>query len=128
MLGSAQATISGNTISGNKGDGIYMWGLAPLYILPPTASIQGNTISGNEGDGILMRGSAQATIEGNKITENASYGVALDQLPCVDVSLGFTGAVRGRVNEILGNKEGEVCPAELEFLMTEAGGCYGPKC
>jgi hypothetical protein len=54
--------------------------------------------------------------------------VALLQRPCYDTPLVFGGAVRGRVNEILGNKKGEVCPAELEFLMTEAGGCYGPKC
>jgi parallel beta-helix repeat protein len=120
MAYSAQATIEGNTISGNV-YGIYMWDSAQ-------ATIEGNTISGNKEDGIYMRGSAQATIEGNKITENNGYGVALFQRPCADTDLIFEGAVRGRVNEISGNKKGEVCPAELEFLMTEEGSCYGPLC
>jgi serine/threonine-protein kinase len=118
---SAQASISGNTISGNKQYGILMLDSAQ-------ATISGNTISGNEGDGISIWHSAQATIEGNKITGNAGYGVALLQRPCYDTDRIFEGAVRGRRNEILGNKKGEVCPAELEFLMTEAGGCYGPLC
>jgi parallel beta-helix repeat protein len=122
MLASAQATISGNTISGNEGDGIsMMWGSAQ-------ATIEENTISGNWDDGISMLASAQATIEENKITDNKDYGVALYQRPCYDTPLVFGGAVRGRVNEISGNKKGEVCPAELAFLMTEAGGCYGPLC
>jgi parallel beta-helix repeat protein len=142
MWASAQATISGNTISGNwvgismrdsaqtaiegniisrNGDGIYMLDSAQ-------ANISGNTISGNEKSGIFMSESAQATIEGNKITKNNSYGVGLYQRPCYDTLLVFGGAVRGRVNEISGNKEGEVCPAELEFLMTKAGGCYGYGC
>jgi parallel beta-helix repeat protein len=118
MGGSAQATIQGNTISGNEGSGISMYDSA-------RANISGNTISGN-GVGIGMGDAAQATIEGNKITENKFYGVALAQRPCIYKDYIFGGAVRGRANEIWGNTG--VCPAELKFLMTEAGGCYGPKC
>jgi parallel beta-helix repeat protein len=135
MLGSAQATISGNNIWGNRYgatwdnyDGIYMGESAQ-------ATIEKNTISGNR-YGICMEDSAQATIEGNKITGNDCYGVALYQRPCYNTNFIFRGKVRGRVNEISGNmvnayscniKEGEVCPAMLAFLMTEAGGYYGPR-
>jgi parallel beta-helix repeat protein len=144
MWHSARATISGNTISGNEDYGIAMYDSARATIEKNTisgnedygiamydsarATIEKNTISGNEGDGIYMRESALATIEGNKITENNNYGVRLYQRPCTDTDLIFKGAVRGRVNEISGNQKGDVCPAELEFLMTEAGGCYGPEC
>jgi parallel beta-helix repeat protein len=121
MRASAQASISGNTISGNRWDSISMEDSAQ-------ATIQGNTISGNRQHGIFMRDSAQATIQGNKITKNSGYGVWLYQRPCADTDRIFGGAVRGRVNEISGNEKGDVCPAELAFLMTEAGGCYGPKC
>jgi parallel beta-helix repeat protein len=157
-IDSAQASISGNTISENKGGGIEMYGQATIQgniILgngelgraysagivvggPAQATISENIISGNKRDGILLGVLAQATIEGNKITENNGYGVALYLRPCWawPTEEKFEGAVRGRVNEISGNKKGkgepwgrlEVCPAELEFLMTEAGGCYGPKC
>jgi parallel beta-helix repeat protein len=120
MVYSAQATISGNTISGNRWDGISMRDSAQ-------ATISENTISRNE-RGIYMWASAQATIQGNKITGNAGYGVWLYQRPCWDTAEKFEGAVRGLKNEISGNEKGEVCPAELAFLMTEAGGCYGPKC
>jgi nitrous oxidase accessory protein len=118
MRDSAQATIQGNAISGNEGAGIAMYDSA-------RATISGNTISGN-GGGIWMKKSSWATIEGNKITENKFYGVALAQRPCIDKDYIFGGAVRGRANEIWGNTG--VCPAELKFLMTEAGGCYGPEC
>jgi parallel beta-helix repeat protein len=142
MMDSAYATILENQISKNS-TGIVMRGSAYATILEnqisenstgivimesAQATITGNTISGHRESGILMRDSAQATIEGNKITENNNYGVVLYQRPCYDTDSIFEGAVRGRRNEISGNKKGEVCPTELGFLMTEAGGCYGPKC
>ena len=118
---SAQAIILGNQISGN-GRGIAIWDSAQ-------ATISGNTISWNRETGIFILGLAQANIEENKVTGNAGYGVALYQRPCYDTDHIFEGAVKGRSNEILGNEKGEVCPSpELNFLMTEEGGCYGPKC
>jgi hypothetical protein len=75
-----------------------------------------------------MLASAQATIEGNKITENKATAWRSTSGLAMIPTLIFGGAVRGRRNEISGNEKGEVCPAELAFLMTEAGGCYGPKC
>jgi parallel beta-helix repeat protein len=118
---SARAIIQGNSISGNENDGIHMGNSA-------RASISWNTISGNRWEGISVKDSAQATIKGNKITDNGGYGVALYQQPCFLIILKFGGALMGWMNEISGNKKGEVCPVELEFLMTESGGCYGPLC
>lgn len=92
------------------------------------ATIENTTISDNRWEGIVIGGSAQATIENNKIVNNGRYGVACLQRPCFDTDYKFEGAVRGSNNEISGNKEADVCPDDLKFLMTSAGGCYGPKC
>ena len=75
-----------------------------------------------------MGDSSQAEIRDNKISDNSLYGVALWQRPCYATSEKFEGKVEGSGNEIHDNGKGDVCPAELEFLMTSAGGCYGPKC
>ncbi|MCR4403763.1 MAG: thioredoxin domain-containing protein [Candidatus Acetothermia bacterium] len=121
LVGSAQATISGSNFEGNVGDGIKISG-------SPQATISSSNFEGNLWDGIRLGDSAQATIEGSKIINNEGYGVALWQQPCFDADWLFEGAVRGRSNEISGNKEADVCPSELSFLMTEEGGCYGPLC
>jgi len=82
----------------------------------------------------VLEGSAQATIEGNTIINNRGYGVALYQRPCYDTDKVFEGHISGKRNTIPGpgepggNGEGAVCPSELDFLMTEEGGCYGSSC
>jgi parallel beta-helix repeat protein len=127
--GYCQAIIQGNTISENGGYAIGVGDYSQVTILE-------NQISGNDGGGIFISGSAQVTIEGNAIIDNGKllrygyhgYGVMLNQRPCVDTDRLFEGVIRGKKNTISGNQPGNVCPAELEFLMTEAGGCYGPKC
>lgn len=121
MWDSAQATIEGNAISENGDKGISL-------CVSSQAVIHKNTISGNR-DGIYMEGSAQATIAANTITSNTNYGVVLYQQPCFPAILKkFKGAVRGSVNEISRNKW-DVCPSpELDFLISERGGCYGALC
>jgi parallel beta-helix repeat protein len=124
----SQAIIQGNTISENGGYAIGVVDYSQVTILE-------NQISGNDGGGIFISGSAQVTIEGNAIIDNGKllrygyhgYGVMLNQRPCVDTDRLFEGVIRGKKNTISGNQPGNVCPAELAFLMTEAGGCYGPK-
>lgn len=117
IWGSSQATIKNTTIVSNKGNGIVMWESSQ-------ATIEGSTIS-NNGYGIGMAGSSQATIRNNKIVNNGSYGVVCYQRPCFNTDWEFEGAVRGSGNEI---SKPDVCPGDLQFLMTSAGGCYGPKC
>jgi parallel beta-helix repeat protein len=144
MVDSAQATVQGNIVSGNWDDGISMEGSAQATIEgneisgnwygvsmwdSTQATIRENTISGSEWAGIYVGGSAQVTIQGNTITDNQLYGVMLFQRPCFDTGEKFGGAVGGAANVISGNKESQVCPSpELDFLMAEEEGCYGPLC
>ncbi|MFO8034074.1 MAG: right-handed parallel beta-helix repeat-containing protein [Candidatus Bipolaricaulota bacterium] len=91
------------------------------------ATITSCTISGNK-TGIYLWGSAEATIERNRIVDNRGYGVALYEQPCVDTDEVFIGRVAGYCNKIRrpgmpeGNEKGTVCPDDLEFLHTEEGG------
>ena len=117
-----QVHILNNQISDN-GDGIILVGSTQATIL-------NNQISTNENDGIRMMRSAKAEIKNNVIVDNERYGIALDKRPCyeVDPKFEFKGEVRGSSNEIHGNSEGDVCPSDLQFLMTSGGGCYGEPC
>lgn len=113
--GSSQATISGCTLSENDRDGISLGNSARV-------TISGSTFSGNGEDGISMMDSSQAEIRDNEIFDNQGYGVALYQRPCFDTDSKFTGKVEGGVNAIHDNDNGDVCPDDLKFLMTEEGG------
>ena len=140
MYGSAQATIFNSQISENNTEGIMMWDSSQATISDSQisgsnnngirmvnsswATISNSQISENRCDGILIGDSAQATIRNNEIFGNEGYGVALFGWEIAD----FAGKVEGRGNRIHDNGRGDVCPSELEFLMTSAGGCYGPKC
>jgi len=147
--GSAQVTISESQISENGNDGIFMGSFFQRSVSQAQATISSSQISGNGEIGILMMGSSQATISDSQISENSyagivmadssqakilknrifdntRYGVALYQRPCFDTE--FTGKVEGSANEIHKNAKGDVCPAELKFLMTGEGGCYGKPC
>lgn len=120
---SAQATITGCIISENYWGGIWLWDFAQ-------ATITGCTISEHGVAGILLSYSAQATIEENKIVNNGGYGVALNQQSCYNTDRVFTGVVIGSSNTIPGpdepngNEKDDVCPEELDYLMTEEGGEY----
>jgi hypothetical protein len=72
--------------------------------------------------------SASVSLEGNKIFDNEGYGVGVKQQPCYDTNWGFHGALHGKDNQIYNNGKGNVCPSDLQFLTTSAGGCYGPEC
>ncbi len=63
--GSAQATISSSTISGNGSDGIELWGSAQ-------ATISSSTISGNGDDGIWLGDLAKITIQESTVQGNGT--------------------------------------------------------
>lgn len=68
-------TISGNTISGNKEDGVLLVGW-----LRENNTIANNLISENKGSGLYMEWSnlsRENTIEGNTILGNSDYGIYL---------------------------------------------------
>lgn len=123
LMGSAQATITGSSVFGN---GYSSWLLLDRYGIwlgdTAQATIIGSPVSRNAWFGIVLGGSAQATIEENEIFANKLYGVALGESPCFSTVQVFTGYVTGKANIILDNLEGDVCPPELSFLITEEGG------
>ncbi|MCI2427229.1 right-handed parallel beta-helix repeat-containing protein, partial [Candidatus Acetothermia bacterium] len=134
---SAQAEITGSTISGNERDGIKLLNAAQ-------AMITGSIISGNRGNGIEIRDWAQAKITGSTLLENAVHGIKLwDSAEAllrenailsnrygVNAIQLVHGSVTGLSNIIPGpgepseNHHHNVIPARLGFLMTEEGGVY----
>jgi parallel beta-helix repeat protein len=110
LLHSAQAVISNSIISKNRGNGISLSVSTQL-------EISNSTLSENWGDGIGLWGSAQVAIIENEISNNRSYGVVIAD--CYKMGFIFTGRVSGRGNKIHNNAKGDVCPNELQFLMTE---------
>jgi len=81
-----------------------------------SAIITGSTISDNNCDGISMAGSPWAKIEGNKILDNSGWGIVVQPKKCGFGSDYFEGTMIPptaeelmKVNEIKGNKKGEVC-------------------
>ena len=135
-LGSAQMEVRNSSVSRNDGAGISVAGPAttirgsmvaenagPGIRLRVSAQteIRDSTISQNDHSGIQVRGSSEATIRDNAITNN-SRGVVLVEAPCEDTDETFTGVLEGGANTFDDNEEGAVCPDELEFLMTEEGG------
>lgn len=112
----AQATIIGSQILENGWQGIGLGGEAQ-------ATLIGCTISRNRRDGgIVLWDSVQAILEESEVSANWGYGIALYHPPCFGLAGGFTGRLSGRANTSNGNQRGAVCPAELEFLLTDEGG------
>jgi len=112
----AQATIIGSQILENGWQGIGLGGTAQ-------AAVIGCTVSQNRRDGgIVLWDSVQAVLEENEVSANWGYGIALYHSPCFGLFGRFTGRLSGRANISSDNSRGEVCPAELEFLLTEEGG------
>jgi parallel beta-helix repeat protein len=97
LYGTSTATIDGNTIAGNVEEGIYLGNTAHAQIANnqitsnkatadccgfginlaqnAQATIQGNTISQNQTRGIAVQDNAQATFQMNTITGNGSTGL-----------------------------------------------------
>lgn len=112
----AQARITGSQILDNGWQGIGLGGTAQAKIIDCT-------VSRNRRDGgIVLWDSVQAVLEENEVTANWGYGIALYHSPCFGLFGKFTGRLSGRANISSDNSRGEVCPAELEFLLTEEGG------
>lgn len=116
---SAEAVVTGCSIVENAVQGIALYEEAH-------AMISGCTVQDND-YGVYMRGSAEATLEGNTIAGNRVFGVVLcesrDECSCITVPpVVFTGFLSGSGNTIERNGKRDVCPDELDFLTTEAGG------
>jgi nitrous oxidase accessory protein len=113
------ATIADCTISENGLSGVDLWDSSQ-------ATIDGCDISRNE-IGCRIRDSSQVRIIGCTVRENRYYGVTVAEGPCA-FGLPFNGHVIGGGNVIPGwgeeqrNERAAVCPYDLRFLMTEAGG------
>lgn len=115
--GTAQAMIDRCSIRDNGGQGI---GVADSAWV--TAS--NSTISGTDGDGgVVLWGTSEVVLEGNTISDNSGFGVALFQRPCFVMSRWiFRGRISGSLNVFEANRRGDVCPPELGFLATTEGG------
>lgn len=115
--GTAQAMIDRCSIRGNGGQGI---GVADSAWV--TAS--NSTISGTDGDGgVVLWGTSEVILEGNTISDNSGFGVAMFQRRCFVMSRWiFRGRISGSNNVFEDNRRGDVCPPELGFLATAEGG------
>ncbi len=122
VLASCPVTVRSSTVRGNGSHGIALSGDSPAL------AISGCTVEGNGWSGVLVGASVQVTILGNVIRGNGEYGVALHEGPCASTEGAFAGRVAGGGNTIPppgspgGNGLGALCPPELRFLGTEAGG------
>jgi parallel beta-helix repeat protein len=87
-------------------------------------TVSDSFVSGSRGDGgIILWDSSQAILEGNRISGNRGYGVAIYSHRCLQgVFLPFRGHISGRDNVFETNWRGDFCPPELEFLVTSEGG------
>lgn len=63
-------TIDGNTITGNRGDGV-------MGYIGTTLVLHGNVISSNDGSGVVCMGNCLAQIGGATIEHNGSNGITL---------------------------------------------------
>jgi parallel beta-helix repeat protein len=66
---SSSITLTNNTISGNKADGIWLNYYARNY------TISGNRVTGNQGNGIFLADAAGTTVSGNTVTGNTSHQI-----------------------------------------------------
>lgn len=92
------ATITDNDISANiiAGIGVRMRGRAELTR---------NTIRNNEGTGVVLQDTAWAALRDNRITGNGGCGVSA--APEV--------TVEGSLNELGGNRQGDLCPPDFPW-------------
>ncbi|HHE51791.1 MAG TPA: hypothetical protein ENL30_01865 [Candidatus Acetothermia bacterium] len=117
---SARATIEECDITENE-IGVVCWD-------DSTVDINGCAISDN-GAGVILADSSQAKLIENEIKRN-DQGIALFDPACTDTGQRFQGRVIGHSNVIPapndphGNRMVGVCPGDLSFLTSEAGGTF----
>jgi len=115
--GGAEATIIQCTVSNNDGYGIAATDSAQVTVTDST--VVHNGLDG----GIVVWGSCELILEANTIIDNRGFGVATFQRPCFTASPWvFQGRISGSSNTVGGNRRGDFCPSELEFLSTAEGG------
>lgn len=115
--GVAQVTVVGCDISSNHESGFAATDFAQATIMDSMVTNNGPA------GGILLWGSCQATLEGNTISENHGFGVAIHGVPCFHQRPWlFRGRISGGANVFEANRRADVCPPELEFLSTADGG------
>ncbi len=79
--------------------------------------LQSNRITQNS-LGIVLQEQSSPTMLGNQILNNAQYGIALYLKPCFDqlaAEIAFQGKVLGEANELSGNGQGDLCPADYPW-------------
>lgn len=79
--------------------------------------VQSNRITRN-GLGVVLQGQSSPTMLDNQILNNSQYGIALYQKPCFDqltAEQEFQGKVLGEANELSGNGQGDLCPADYPW-------------
>ena len=79
----AEATVSGlkinkNTVSGNKGNGIFL-------LSAPQVVLESNTVTGNQGRGILISGCKSVQINKNYCASNSKSGIGI--LKCSGIAV-----------------------------------------
>ena len=91
---SDHATITGNTVSGNANDGIYVAGRQTTNNV-----VTGNTSTGNGHDGIELGGTSgplggatMSTVSGNTVTSNGRSGIEVDSGATSNSLSGNTGS------------------------------------
>ncbi len=152
--GSAQARVTGSTVSGNGQHGITVTGAARAEIARCTVSrhseagiaafdsarvaVLDSTVAENW-HGVLIRNLAEVVLERNAIVGNDRYGVVLADEGCLPAIPGVPGHVGGPFQGYVEGKENRiadpsrrtadvaalVCPASLAFLATAQGGSLG---
>jgi parallel beta-helix repeat protein len=119
----AQATLLGNAIKANTGEGIEVSRDSQVEISNNFIQDTKATADGEWGDGIEVYGNAKATIQGNTITGNARIGIGLwDQAraeiinntirnnkDCGVYAEHSSNITSCRGNRVSGNKEGDYC-------------------
>ncbi len=115
--GASSATVTGCLVMDHVDYGIVAANSAYLTVVD--SYVTGSRLDG----GIVLWDSSQAVLEGNEISGNRGYGVAVYSHRCfTGVFLPFGGHISGKDNVFDNNWRGDFCPPELEFLATSAGG------
>lgn len=108
------------------GSGMAIFGKVEVTLL-------NNEITENGLSGITIGAGSSVVLQGNRITANQQYGIALQIAGCMQGLLippRFEGRLEGKQNTVPSpgephaNLKGAFCPKELEFLKTEQGGSY----
>ncbi len=113
-----------------NGDGITLRDAAQMVI-------ENSQITKNTFNGLSLLGAARLTLRDSVVQENDHWGIALIEPPCFLGKTAFSGRVSGGANRVqsngqklsgaeraFGDKSGNFCPQELDFLRSLNGGSY----